>query len=179
VFLSSIVGAARQNGIRLQLIAGGAGAVRDFLLATATHPDALNVLLIDSEGPVEGTVSSVVARRGDWHADRARTIDDDQLHLMVQAMEAWFLADRDALADYYGQNFRANRLRGSERDVEAIPKDDAIKCLEEAARDTNKGKYHKTKHAPALLEKIDPAKVRAGAPHCERLFQTLTAAVSE
>ena len=38
---------------------------------------------------------------------------------------------------------------------------------------TQKGKYHKTMHAPDLLARIDAAKVRAAAPACDRLFNVL------
>jgi hypothetical protein len=43
---------------------------------------------------------------------------------MVQAMEAWFLADREALAEFYGNGFSAQNLPGSPTNIEAIPKDD-------------------------------------------------------
>ena len=93
-------------------------------------------------------------------------------------MEAWFLADQDALRQYYGSGFAVNRLPGDPTRVEVIPKSDAIRGLEDAARDTQKGKYHKTEHAPDLLAKVDPVAVRAAAPYCERLFRELEAAIS-
>ncbi len=43
---------------------------------------------------------------------------------MVQAMEAWFLADREALANFYDGGFLANSLPGSPTNVEAVLKDD-------------------------------------------------------
>jgi len=87
---------------------------------------------------------------------------------MVQAMEAWFLADRDALATYYGQGFRRNALPGDEQHIEAIRKDHLVPSLENASRDTKtKGQYHKTRHGFALLATIDPVKVEAGSPHAE------------
>jgi hypothetical protein len=85
---------------------------------------------------------------------------------MVQAMEAWFLADRDTLAAYYGQGFRLNALPGDERHIEAISKDDLVPSLEQATSDTKtKGQYHKTRHGFALLALIDPAKVEAGSQY--------------
>jgi hypothetical protein len=48
---------------------------------------------------------------------------------------------------------------------------DLIEGLNAATKHTTKGKYHKTKHAPALLESIRPALVRKAAPNCERFFR--------
>jgi len=81
-------------------------------------------------------------------------------------MEAWFLADRDALAAYYGQGFRRNALPGDERHIEAISKDDLVPALEQATQATKtKGQYHKTRHGFALLAKIDPIKVEDGSQY--------------
>ena len=49
--LDEIIAAARRRSIKLQLISGGATAGRDFLNSLKSHPEELNVLLIDSEGP--------------------------------------------------------------------------------------------------------------------------------
>lgn len=57
--------------------------------------------------------------------------------------------------------------------VEEISKQDPVKGLKAATKDTTKGRYHKTKHAPALLELIEPALVRKAAPNCERLFKVV------
>ena len=57
--------------------------------------------------------------------------------------------------------------------VEEIHKSDIAKGLRDATRHTNKGPYHKTKHAPAILARIDTAKVREAAPSCDRLFQAI------
>ena len=83
---------------------------------------------------------------------------------MVQAMEAWLLADRDALAAYYEEGFRPKRFPYDERRIEEIPKDDLEPSLICASVATTKGAYHKTRHAFALLAEIDPAKVQAGSP---------------
>jgi hypothetical protein len=98
----------------------------------------------------------------------------EQVFLMVQAMEAWFLADRDALAAYYGQGFRLNALPGDERHIEAIPKDDLVPSLEDASRATKtKGQYHKTRHGFALLAMIDPIKVEAGSQYAAAFHRYL------
>jgi hypothetical protein len=91
---------------------------------------------------------------------------------MVQVMESWFLADKHALAVYYGQGFLAASLPGHPN-VEQIPKQDVLKSLEHASKPTQKGPYHKTRHAFDLIEKIDPARVRAASVHAERFFTDL------
>ena len=96
---------------------------------------------------------------------------------MVQCMESWFLADRDALEAFYGsQCFRKQRLPGRESDVERISKDDVLRRLHDASRDCRNGGYHKrTKvvHGNAIMAKLAPAKVRRGSRECERLFDAL------
>jgi hypothetical protein len=95
---------------------------------------------------------------------------------MAQATEAWFIADVEALSQFYGQGFRASAIPRNP-DVEQIAKDDLEPCLKNATRDTTKGEYHKTKHAWKILQSIDPDKVRRAARHCERLFATLTSKI--
>lgn len=93
---------------------------------------------------------------------------------MVQAMEAWFLADRAALMAYYGQGFRINALPGDERHVEAVQKGDLEPSLVKASHSTRtKGDYDKTTHAFALLLEIDPAKVEQGSPHAAAFHRFL------
>ena len=59
------------------------------------------VLLVDAEGPVnaQSTWQHLQANDG-W--SRPAGANDDQCHLMVQIMEAWFLADAEALESFYG-----------------------------------------------------------------------------
>lgn len=143
--------------------------------SSRSKPDEHCLLLVDSEGPVkQGTTPAVhLLERDRW--DFAH-LPGEQIFLMVQAMEAWFFADRVSLAAYYGQGFRLNALPGDEHHIEAIPKDDLVPSLESASRDTKtKGQYHKTRHGFALLARIDPAKVEAGSPHAEALHRFLRA----
>jgi hypothetical protein len=141
-----------RGSIKAKCIAAGAKAEREYRKALATHPEALNILLRDSEG--------------DAIEERPRVF------WMIPLMEAWFLADPATLERYYGQGFQANALKKN-RNVEEIPKQDVLTCLSAATKNTQKGRYHKTQHAPAILERINPALVRKAAPHCEALFTAL------
>jgi len=144
--------------------------------ALRTDPDKLSVLLVDSEGPIpEGALpwAWLKSRTGDTHWTKPAGTSDDQLHLMVQAMEAWFFADPEALARYYDKGFQASALP-ARKDVENILKQDLEKTLEHASRSTKKGAYKKS-HGFALIGQIDPVKIRAASPHAARFFDHLLA----
>ena len=153
---------------------GGRGAAfKDFCLALRQNQGDYIILLVDSEEAVAaGPWQHLAARHGDeWRRPTGAT--DDQVHLMVQVMEAWFLADQHALADYYGQGFLAASLP-RQPNIELISKKDVFRALEHASKSTKtKGAYHKTKHGFDLLERIDPDLVRVASAHAERLLALL------
>jgi len=148
------------QGQSVRLIAANGTPVQDFVTAQKTHQEALNLLLLDRGDPRSAAEDAQLQEH------------QDSVFWMVQIMEAWFLADADALEKYYGRDFNKKVLK-SNPNVEDIPKRDVLQCLAEATRKTQKETYHKTKHAPHILERIDPAKVRKAAPGCERLFLAL------
>ncbi|MCC5623222.1 DUF4276 family protein [Nostoc sp. CHAB 5715] len=157
-------------------------AYEDFQTALESQPEAFNVLLVDAESPVDSTVTPWEHLRNrtedhPWILD-AVNFEDDWCHLMVQTMEAWFIADIDALREFYGEGFREDTiLQGMARyhSVEKVSKVTLKVWLEAATRRTDKKKYHKTNHAPELLELLDVARVRQASPYCDRLFTTLAA----
>ena len=91
---------------------------------------------------------------------------------MVQTMETWIVADPEALGAYYEQGFQRDALP-RHQNLEEVGKDDIAEALDRATQGSEKGKYHKIHHARALLQCIDPARVRRRCPHCDRLFETL------
>ncbi len=142
------------------------------------HADSgeIVVLLVDSEAPVTAPtpVEHLRTRRGDeWDMTG---IPADRVHLMVQTMETWIVADPEELADYYGQGFDGNALPTA-ADLETVGKDDIAQALVRATRRTGKGSYKKIEHASSLLARIDPAKARRRCRHCERLFSVLDRAI--
>jgi hypothetical protein len=148
-------------------------AFKDFRLALKQHPQDYIILLVDSEEAVLGGPWPHLANRRGDHWNRPRGATDDQAHLMVQAMESWFLADRQVLIDYYGQGFLANALP-RQANIEIVPKKDVFRALKNASRNTaKKGEYHKTRHGFDLLERIDPNRVRHASLHADRLFLVL------
>jgi hypothetical protein len=99
---------------------------------------------------------------------------EDQCHLMVQAIEAWLIADPDALARYYGQDFPRKAFPKT-GDVEAIPKDDLQRRLKQATAKTQKREYAKIRHCADLLGLLNQDRVRQRARHCNQLFICLEA----
>jgi hypothetical protein len=155
-FLTEIAERARDKRIKFHLRPCGATAADDYQIALRKHPAALNILLQDSDG---------------------LEIPDppkDSEFWMVELMEAWFLADPAALEDYYGTPF----VRTYNPRVEEIPKADVMGRLRDTTRHAQKGPYHKTKHAPHILERLNPSRVRKAAPNCERLFSEVLAKLS-
>ncbi|MGB7282682.1 MAG: DUF4276 family protein [Candidatus Acidiferrum sp.] len=149
-----------------------ASTFQDFRAALEKHANDYVILLVDSEEAVTtGCWQHLRARTGDgWHQPVGTV--DDQVHLMVQVMEAWFLADKPKLIAYYGQGFLDKSLPG-QPNVELISKQDVFRILQHASRPTQKGEYHKTRHAFDLLEEIDPSRVRTASQHAARLFAVL------
>ena len=149
-------------------------AYDDFCMAKETST-SLAVLLVDAEAPVtdKSPWAHVKARQGDgW--DKPGTATDDHLHLMVQCMESWFLADRDAMRRFFGQGFRDNALPAPTATLEAVGKADLYARLESATRNTKtKGAYGKGEHSFKLLATLDPALIRAASPSAERFFATI------
>jgi hypothetical protein len=156
---------------------GQGHAVRDFMKALRTHASALNVLLIDSEGPDDGRLFELLQGRGDWQPPSGTIVGSDQVFWMVQLMEAWFLADRPALKQFYGHDFHERSLPGNPK-VEKVAKKDVLHGLKAATQKTKAGPYHKTVHAARILSMLSAGRVQASAPNCRRLFDTLNERVS-
>ena len=158
--------------------------------------DTLSILLVDSEGPLAGELpippnETPESRKHRLHLDadiRKRhlmerpqdrwtdlaDVSAEAIHLMVQCMEAWIVADTDALAKFYGHGFAAARLPARQC-MEDVPKVDLFDRLKRSTQDSKKGKYAKIDHGCPLLERIDPAKV---ALRCPR-FHTFTVWLNE
>ena len=177
-FLGSLRELARHKRLGWNVIVCGprSEAFENFKLGSRSHPEAFNVLLVDSEAPVSTPAWEHLQRQEGW--PRPKGAGESQGYLMVQAVEAWIIADPGALSVFYGQGFLHNALPRSD-DVEAIPKDRLVPSLVHATRGTQKGPYHKIDHGATLLERIDPNRVRARSRHCDLLFRELEAAIRE
>ena len=172
VFLTEIRRACRARAWHWRLVCcGGRGeAYKGFRNACANGDAGIVVLLVDSEEPVRAASPSdhLTARDG-WDLDG---VDDDVVHLMVQTMEAWIVADPEALGAYYKQGFLEDALP-HHPNLEEVDKSDLAEALDRATQGSQEGKYHKIHHARELLQRIDPTLVRRRCHYCNRLFETL------
>jgi len=175
-FLRPVVDQVRARRIKWRVIpCGGRKLAYDaFVDAVANEPGVFNVLLVDSEDPIEITVSPwshLRTRQKDRWAQPAGT-DDKRCQMMVACMEAWFLADPEGLSKHYGGNFDLTALP-SPVHAETRTKTEINNALERATRNTKAKEYKKIRDGVRLLEKVDPNKVRVYCKWCDRLFKTL------
>ena len=170
------------QGSMPRIVASGSrnSAYRDYCTAIKNGETAL--LLVDSEGPVDPAHQSGhpeawqpwqhLKQRDNW--DKPQGGHDLDCHLMVQCMESWFLADREALSDFFGQCFRESALPAAQSNVESFEPKDALTRLKSATKDCQtKGKYDKSAHSFELLARLDPDKVTAASPWAKRWIDTL------
>jgi len=167
--------------VRVKVVACGSRseAFRKFRTAhQGVMPGDYVILLVDSEEPVEPHVSPwdyLGKREGDkWPKPKSAT--DDQIHLMVQCMEAWFMADREAVVEHFDKGLKTDDLPSPVNgDIERISKATITAALEKAARKvgkavgTEKRAYHKVQDGFPLLEVIDPERVCRASQHVDRL----------
>ncbi|MCW5959560.1 MAG: DUF4276 family protein [Pyrinomonadaceae bacterium] len=159
--------------IELKLVGAREFTIKVFLAEQEYNSDSFTVLLVDSEGRLDEnetpkTFLQKISDKFDF-----KNVKDEQCHLMVQLMESWFVADKEKLAEFYDKDFNAKALPKN-KNIEQIPKNDVITGLEKATQKTKKGKYGKGAHSGEILRIIDSGKVRKSAPHCERLFETIS-----
>lgn len=163
---------------KIAVCGGRSLAYRDF----CNNKRGYGILLVDSEAPVHEKTKSpwayLKAQKGDGWA-QPDTASDEQCHLMVQCMEAWFVADVEALKKFYGAHFRESKLP-KRLDVENIPKESLFNALEAATTECKpKGRYSKGRHSFEILGHIDPAKICSSSYWAKRFFSTLYAVMAE
>src|SRR3954452_7989675 len=103
-FFSPLMMLARKRGISWKVIPSGSrnSAFENFTMALAEHSRAFNVLLVDSEERVSLPRWEHLRRQDRW---KVRNLPDEHCHFMVCTVEAWLVADPDALVGFYGQGF--------------------------------------------------------------------------
>jgi hypothetical protein len=177
VFFRELHRRAKQCDCEIYPVASKSGeeACKAFDKALRSHPEAWNILLRDSERPLTAHAVRDLCQRYGWNERCTGSI-----FWMVEMMESWFHADKDALGGYYGPKFRDSVLSANP-DVEQIPKRDLLEGLSRATKETSKGDYvrNKSAHAPKILERLDPQKVRSRAKNCDRLFNAVLAALED
>jgi Domain of unknown function (DUF4276) len=177
VFLTPLKDAVRSKSWRWRLVCCGGRdrAFAGFRNAIENGEDAVVALLVDAEAPVNAPARVHLQARDGWNLAFAT---DQVVHLMVQTMEAWIVADSDALAAYYGQRFRKRALPQTQN-LETVAKAELAMALEDATGNTQKGEYHKVRHASDLLKLINREKVQERCPACARMFEALGEAIRQ
>ena len=168
---------ARQKRIRFNLIAGGsrAEAIKDFLRSCRLQPSNVNILLIDSEGPIPDTTTAIQSLRAQSFWDGSVDCDDDQVNLMVQAMEAWFIADPQALINHFGQDFSVKALP-SPQNAESVSPSELTIAIRKALRNSSRRHYDKVTDGTKLLQGVNHVQVGQYCRHFQRLMDYLSRA---
>ena len=167
---------ARAKRLRFKLVAGGprTETIKDFLRFCSTEPSSLNVLLIDSEGPVTDTVryiSDSIRSLSVWNA--GGFCSDEQLHLMVQAMEAWFVADPQSLRRHFGRDYNTRALP-SPQAAETVSAADLVTAIRRGLPHSRRRRgYDKVSDGVELLRWIDVDIVSQHCVHFRRLWAFL------
>jgi hypothetical protein len=169
----------KRGSLKFICCGGRQQAYEAFINSLTVNPTAMNALLVDSETPIAPVPANKAedakariahlqqkdgtAGRGQGDGWELGNVPPERVHLMVQCMEAWIVADPDALEAFYRQNFKRDSLP-KRPDLEQEPKADLSEKLKNATKDTQKGEYGKIKHASKLLLAIDPVKVAERCP---------------
>ena len=139
--------------------------------ATNRRAGIIPLLLVDSEAPIEAGRSAwehLYSRDG-WRKPAGAS--DDDAFLMVQVMETWFLADRDALRRYFGPRLEEGALEHWP-DLEDVPKATVLNALRRATAGCSKS-YSKGKVSFQLLARLDPSLIEAACSYAKVLLERL------
>lgn len=164
-----------EEGKKPKVIACGSrnAAYRDFCIALRQHKSDAVLLLVDAEDEIlHLDCWKHLKSRDNWQQPQGAGATT--VYLMVRCMETWFLADKEALAAYYGKDFSIDDLP-KHTSIESVSKKDVEAGLHRASALTTKGNYHKTRHGFDILASLNPEKVARGSVHAKRLIDFLSA----
>jgi hypothetical protein len=146
-------------------------------LVDPKHQNDTIILLVDSEMNVAAgmTAKEHLRNRDGWIFPAS--VPEEKVHMMVQCMEAWFMADKEVLANYYGHGFTVSSLPGNPN-IEAINKKDIFDSIQHASRNTRKQKYDKGRDGFEILGLISADRVCQASQHARHLREYLLRALA-
>lgn len=162
-------------------IAGGGRKQTFDRFATGIHqePEGCHLLLLDSEDVVVGTKSAWrhLKDRTDDNFNKPSKAGGNDAFLMICCMETWFLADREALAAFFGQGFKKKAIPAW-RKLEEVPKQDIFQALKNATKACGPRQYAKGDLSFELLATINPTEVEQKCDEAKRLLDRLRTLLS-
>lgn len=181
-FKNFITKAGVQKRPRIVACGSRSEAYNDFCTAIKNNEEAM--LLVDSEEAVAAKNQNgersdwlpwghLSVRKGDQWSKPNGSADGD-CHMMTQVMETWFLADRTALAQFFGNGFKVAKLPAAARSVETVSKGEVYQSLKDATSECKtKAQYGKGAHSFKILSNIDPDLVIKSSPWAARFIDAL------
>ena len=156
-------------------------AYSDYITAINNGENA--VLLIDSEGPIHPNSIIDSTKLESWNPwlhlqcsdkwSKPEISDIKDCHLMVEIMEAWFIADIDTLKEYFGYKFNEGVISFWDN-VEEISKSHVMSILVNATKASTKGIYRKGKHSFEILARINSRAVVKKSIWARRFIELLS-----
>ncbi|PZS04121.1 MAG: hypothetical protein DLM69_02200 [Candidatus Chloroheliales bacterium] len=153
-----------------------ASAVKDFateFVRGRVGGKSFIMLLVDSDEyvpaiPDTGALNHIQRKfKSGGRSRLPAAVQPDQVHLMVQAMEAWFIADLDALEKYYGK-----RLKKLD-DIVEIERTPRPKSRLKAAAQAIRQDYDEIEDGRELLARVRIRQLESRCPNFKRLLDKL------
>lgn len=138
-----------------------------YCMAVKTRkPDELPLLLVDSEDLVKAGSDAWKHLKACDHWAKPHGASSADAFLMITCMETWFVADREALKDFFRKGWNDKALP-KWPDLEGVEKDKVLEALVKATA----GKYAKGNFD--LLKVINPTVVEKSLPSARALLERL------
>jgi hypothetical protein len=177
-FFISLKKLADDNDCRLTFSPRGGieQVLADFDIAYNPPSTEIYYLLVDSDGPVISVPRNHLKTKfSSYRFLDDKKIPDNRIHLMVQVMESWFIADISALERFFGEGFDSAQIP-QDQEIESIDGDVAINSLKSASKGSSRGEYKlysTIEFETGILKQLNPDILKDKAPHCKRLFEIL------